>query len=60
MGLRAGKGVSGEWMMLGSRGQRSTILRPRGLICIRLVNYILWSDIFCYILGRQPERYGVP
>lgn len=41
MGLRAGEGVSGEWMGLGSRGQRGTILRPRGLICIMLVNYTL-------------------
>lgn len=58
--MKAREGVAEKWMELGSREQRSTILRPRGLICMMLVNYILWPDIFCYILGRQPERYGVP
>lgn len=60
MGVRAREGAAEKWMGLGNREQRSTILRPRDLICMVLVNYILWSDIFCYILERQPERYGVP
>jgi hypothetical protein len=34
------------------------VLRPGGLICMMPVNSVLWPDISCYKLGRQPERYG--
>lgn len=54
-GRRGGKEKSkgGGWKRVEVKGRKVVILNPETLIYMKLVNYILWPDIFCHLEGTQ-------
>lgn len=53
------RGESGEEEGKRGEGKKVATLKPRGLICMMLVNDVLWPDICCCLEANQKDT-GLP